>query len=104
MEISWFSGLFSTFDLSVGIVAFIVGAFVSRRASQTVGFGIFLNASLLIIKMTQYYFNTHPEAKSKVNDTIVGLLNQISKRQEDIHSRQQRILEKDNNQFGGPVG
>jgi len=66
--------LFGVFGFSGGILAAIK---VLRRQPLR-NASIFLQVSLLIIKMANHYFTTHPEAKEKINKKIEHLLEKIS--------------------------
>lgn len=68
-------------DITFGVIGFLSGigtAIRIFRKRPLRNAGILLQVSLLIIKMADHYFSTHPEAKEKLNKKIVEQLQNIN--------------------------
>lgn len=88
-------------DLFVGLFGFLGGGLTAVKVfkkSPMRNAGIFLQVSLLVIKMTNYYFSTHPEAKQKLSRAITERLDKIS-RDLNLYLHEKRDKERD--QFAG---
>lgn len=57
MDPNIFTG-FNPLDFFEVIGGMIAGVFIRRKS---VGLGIFLQATLIIVKMARHYYNTHPD-------------------------------------------
>lgn len=86
--------IFSPIDILVGLVSFLSGILVMIRQfkkNPLRNASIFLQVSLLMVKMAQHYFETHPDARDKLNERTIRALEKISRQFDDYYNRNKRI-------------
>lgn len=74
----------SAIDFFIGVLSFIMGSgstLVKLKRNPAKGISVFLQVSLIIIKMAKHYYDTHPEAKQKLNGEARGLLEKLYRKE-----------------------
>lgn len=92
---------FSPIDILFSVFGFITGSLTLSRWVKNNPYrnlSIFLQVSLLIIKMAKSYYDAHPEAKEKLNAQIRDRLDRISDQLYEYMSSQKKP------DTSGPVG
>ena len=92
----------SPIDLFVGFFSFLAGsvAMIQKfKRNPMRNAGLFLQVSLMLIKMAQYYFKSHPEARQKLNDKTINMLEKVSRQMEDYKQARSSIKLSE-----GPLG
>ena len=56
-------------DLAIGLFSYLAGSQIAKRGKYR-SIGIFLQVSLLVMRITKHYFDTHPEARATVNPKL----------------------------------
>lgn len=88
-------------DVFIGLFSFSVGSLATLRKFRSNPYrsmSIFLQVSLLLLKMSKSYYDSHPEAKKKLNAQIAQRLDKIS---DQLYEYTHGKKEKDEL---GPVG
>lgn len=88
--------LFSPVDILIGLGGIVIGGFASLAKFKNNPYrnmSIFLQVSLLIIKMAKQYYDTHPDKKERLNKQIADRLDHISTQlYEYTHGRKERVV------------
>lgn len=73
-------------DIAIGVISFIIGRFTfSKDKNRSIG--LFLQVSLLMIRMAKHYIDTHPEAKKKLSRHYQLTVDELHKKHESHHTQ-----------------
>lgn len=83
------------FNIGIALATFGVTRIFTK---QYAGIGIFIRTSLLMVQMAKWYFDTHPDAKAKMNSEVGTVLRKVHLQKRTI---EHYIEHKTGSQTGG---
>lgn len=89
-ELHHILSILSPFDFFLGVFSFATGLAAAMRIlkkSPVRNASIFLQIALLITKMAKYYFDSHPEAKEKLNTQTLAMMEKLSGQLQGINDK-----------------
>lgn len=88
---------FSPLDAVLALLS--VSLLVTGLKRELKGISIFIQISMLLVKIVKHFYNTHPEAKAKIDKKYLDILDKIYNKNLKVHDRK-LISSKESNAIG----